>query len=378
MKRKIWKTGCLAVVGVLFLLFVFRLNQVEKTTLLETEGRNFENAVVTDIVKDNVTENGNIVGDQVVLLRLESGAHKGEEIQANSSSAYLFGAHCTRGMRVIALVSESQGEIVASVYSVRRAPMMYFMVFLFILTILLIGGKKGFASVAGLAFTILCVIFMFFPMIYRGASPIWTAVLVVIVTTVVTMFLIDGVTYKSAAAIFGTITGVCIAGMFAWIFGKVTHLTGYNVSDVENLVYVEQNTDIRVGELLFAGILIAALGAVMDVSMSIASTICEIHEKNPSLTAGELFHSGMNVGRDMMGTMSNTLILAFTGGSINTLVFIYSYNYQYRQVANMASIGIEVMQGVSASMGVVMTVPFVSLISAWMWGRQQRKKASAK
>ena len=95
----------------------------------------------------------------------------------------------------------------------------------------------------------------------------------------------------------GTIIGVCVAGVFAWVFGKVTHLTGYSVSDVENLVYVEQNTDIQVGELLFAGILIAALGAVMDVSMSIASTICEIHQKNPALTTRELFHSGMNVGK---------------------------------------------------------------------------------
>lgn len=376
-KKKMWKTGCLAAAGVLFLLFVYLLNQVEKTELLETEGRNFENAVVTEVIKDNVTESGNIVGDQTVLLRLESGGHAGEEVEAISSSGYLFGAQCTQGMKVIALVSESQGELVATVYSVRRAPMMYFMVVLFILAILLIGGKKGFASVAGLAFTILCVIFVFFPLIYRGASPIWTAVFVVIVTTVVTMFLIDGVTCKSAAAILGTIIGVCVAGVFAWVFGKVTHLTGYSVSDVENLVYVEQNTDIQVGELLFAGILIATLGAVMDVSMSIASTICEIHQKNPALTTRELFHSGMNVGKDMMGTMSNTLILAFTGGSMNTLVFLYAYNYQYRQVANMASIGIEVMQGVSASMGVIMAVPFVSLISAWMWGRKEKRNNEA-
>ena len=125
-------------------------------------------------------------------------------------------------------------------------------------------------------------------------------------------------------------------------------------------------TDIRIGELLFAGILIAALGAVMDVGMSIASTLNELKETDENLTAGDLFRSGMNVGRDMMGTMSNTLILAFTGGSINTLVFIYAYNYQYQQIINMYSIGIEVMQGVSASMGVILTVPVTSLAGAWL------------
>ena len=80
----------------------------------------------------------------------------------------------------------------------------------------------------------------------------------------------------------------------------------------------------------------------------------------------------MNVGRDMMGTMSNTLILAFTGGSINTLVFIYAYNYQYRQIINMYSIGIELMQGLSASMGVILTVPVTSLIGAWLLGAKRR------
>lgn len=90
------------------------------------------------------------------------------------------------------------------------------------------------------------------------------------------------------------------------------------------------------------------------------------------MKAGELFRSGMNVGRDMMGTMSNTLILAFTGGSINTLVFIYAYNYEYRQVMNMYSIGIELMQGLSSSMGVVLAVPFTSMIAAWLMGRKKK------
>ena len=109
----------------------------------------------------------------------------------------------------------------------------------------------------------------------------------------------------------------------------------------------------------------------MDVGMSIASTLNELHETNPALTTKELFRSGMNVGKDMMGTMSNTLILAFTGGSINTLVFIYAYQYQYQQIINMYSVGIEVMQGLSASMGVVLTVPVTSFVAAWMLAKKK-------
>lgn len=110
----------------------------------------------------------------------------------------------------------------------------------------------------------------------------------------------------------------------------------------------------------------------MDVGMSVASTVNELKENNPEMSSRDLFTSGMNVGRDMMGTMTNTLILAFTGGSINTLVFIYAYNYEYQQIINMYSVGIEIMQGLSSSLGVILAVPFTSLISAWMLGRNSK------
>ena len=111
----------------------------------------------------------------------------------------------------------------------------------------------------------------------------------------------------------------------------------------------------------------------MDVAISVASTINEIHDKNPQLSRKELFSSGINVGRDMMGTMSNTLILAFTGSSINTLVYIYSYNYSYYQVLNMYSIGIEIIQGISATLGVILTVPFVAFISSMFLSRRRKR-----
>ena len=124
---------------------------------------------------------------------------------------------------------------------------------------------------------------------------------------------------------------------------------------------------------MYAGILISALGAVMDVAMSIASTINEIHFRNPLLSAKGIIFSGIRVGKDMMGTMSNTLILAFTGTSINTLVFLYVYNYSTTQIINMYSIGIELIQGIASTMGVILTIPLVSLLSAWHLKRKEIK-----
>lgn len=106
------------------------------------------------------------------------------------------------------------------------------------------------------------------------------------------MYLLGGISSKSVTAVVGTVLGVGISGILAILFGKWTHISGYNVADIEQLTYVGQTTNIKIGELLYAGILISALGAVMDVAMSIASTINEIHFRNPLLSARELFFRG--------------------------------------------------------------------------------------
>lgn len=162
-----------------------------------------------------------------------------------------------------------------------------------------------------------------------------------------------------------------MAGASAKLFGLAAGISGYNVSEIESLLFVAQNTEIQIGGLLFAGILISSLGAVMDVGMSVSSTINEIHEKNPLLSRNELFKSGINVDRDMMGTMSNTLILAFVGGSIITLIINYAYDLPFNQMINSFSIGIEIMQGISGSLGIILTVPFTSFVTSRLLKRSE-------
>ena len=152
----------------------------------------------------------------------------------------------------------------------------------------------------------------------------------------------------------------------------MTDISGYNVSEIDELMFISQSTKIKPGELLFSGILISSLGAVMDVAMSIASAIEEIYRQNNKLSRKELFKSGMNVGKDAMGTMSNTLILAFVGTSINMVVTIYAYNYSYLYIINLLKIGIEIIQGVAGSMAIIYTVPIVSFVSSFLYSRLKK------
>lgn len=372
-RKNIKKNIIVSIIIILFFFFLYFFNKIEKVELINRTGTSYEKAIVVEIIEDNLQEDGTRIGYQKVKLKILSGNLKGNILDGTSFAGYLYGADCTIGMKVIASISEYDGNASVSVYSYDRSNIIYVFVGLFLLMLWIIGGKKGFKSAIGLMFTFICIIYLFLPMLYRGYSPFLSAVVVIILITIVSLYLIDGISKKSISAMIGTITGVIISGVCAAGFGNIAKISGYNVAEVEELVFISNNTNLKVGGILFAAILIASLGAVMDVSMSIASAMTEIYSHNNKISKKDLFKSGINVGRDMMGTMSNTLILAFTGGSINTLILNYAYALKYNQVINMYQIGIEIMQGVSGSIAIILSVPLVSIISSYLLTFERKK-----
>lgn len=354
-----------------FAVFVFKLNQVEKTELVVRTGQTFEKGKVTEILQDNLNSDGTRVGEQKVRVKMLTGARKGEELDITSSSGYLFGAPCTVGMKVIVMQSIAGETTIASVYTQDREWVIYIFALLYLLALTVIGGKQGIKGCLGLIFTFFCVIFVYLPLVYLGFSPFWSAVFICFLTTLVTMYLIGGPTKKTCAATLGTLAGVVLAGISAWCFSKASGISGYNVSDIETLMTLWNTNRIQVGGLLFSGLLISCLGAVMDVAMSISSAIDEIYKQNSSLSRKELFKAGMRVGRDMMGTDSNTLILAFAGSSVSTLLLDYAYDLPYQQIINSNNIGIAIMQGLAGSFGIVLSVPLTVLICTILFHRNK-------
>ena len=354
-----------------FGVFVFKLNQVEKTELVVRTGQTFEKAEVTEILQDNLDSNGTRVGEQKVRVKMLTGARKGEELDITSSSGYLFGAACKAGMKVIVMQSIAGETTIASVYSQDREWVIYIFALLYLLALCVIGGKQGIKGCLGLIFTFFCVIFVYLPLVYLRFSPFWAAVFICFLTTLVTMYLIGGPTKKTCAATLGTLAGVVLAGLSAWCFSNASGISGYNVSDIETLMTLWNTNRIQVGGLLFSGLLISCLGAVMDVAMSISSAIDEIYKQNTALSRKELFKAGMRVGRDMMGTDSNTLILAFAGSSVSTLLLDYAYDLPYQQIINSNNIGIAIMQGLAGSFGIVLSVPLTVLICTVLFHKNE-------
>ena len=378
LKKWFVRWGIPVVLLAAFVIFTVYINQVDKVALVNREGQTFEKGVVTEILQDNLQPNGTRVGEQRVLVRLTTGVRAGQELETTSASGYLFGADCTVGMRVIVLQSVAGDSTITSIYSQDREWVIYAFAAAYLVVLCLVGGKQGIKGALGLVFTFFCILFVYLPLVYRGLSPFWVSVFICVITTLVTMYLIGGPTRKTLVATGGTVAGVVIAGISATIFSMATGITGWNVSDIESLLTLASTSGVQVGGLLFSGLLISSLGAVMDVAMSIGSAIAEIHAQNPALSRGELFKAGMHVGRDMMGTDSNTLILAFAGGSISMLVLDYAYNLPYQQIINSNNIGIAIMQGLSGSFGIVLAVPVtVALaVALYTWKRPNRAETA--
>ena len=304
-------------------------------------------------------------GTQKVQATITSGEYKGQSCELDNSNTYQRGAYCVEGTKVIALLqTDSQGNLKGSVYNYNRNAMIYFLLGLFALCLILIGGKKGAAALYALVFTFICIICMYIPLLYIGINGVLAALLTAIVILVASIYILNGWSTKTFCAIIGTTVGILVSGLLAMVVGMASSLSGFSMQDVESLIYIANNSKLSVADILYAGVLISSLGAVMDVSVSVVAAMQEIHEKAPHLNAKELFMSGMHVGHDMMGTMSNTLILAYTGSATGTLLTIYSYQMPYLQIMGYNSIVIEIVCGLCGTTGVILTVPLQASITA--------------
>jgi uncharacterized membrane protein len=282
------------------------------------------------------------------------------------------------GDKVLLEAEVVEGELVSAYIADHiRDTFIYLLIGLFVLLVLLIGGKSGLRSLLGLLITVILIAQVFLPLLFRGYQPLLLAVLLSVLSIIITMIIIGGMNRKTLAAIIGTASGVLVAGVLAYAFGNLTKLTGLSHEETQMLMYIPQETQFNYQGLLFAGIMIGALGAVMDVGMSVASSMFEIKKVSPQISLWDLFRSGMNVGRDIMGTMTNTLILAYLGSSTPLLLLFYAYNVPIQRILNLDTIGTELVRAFSGSIGMVAAIPLTALVAAWLAMRDEQGRVGA-
>lgn len=337
------------------------------------EGLEYAKAEVIEIVEDSMGQDPDYdyirIGKQTLNLKILSGKYKGETVKAINFVTRTTQMEGKVGTRYI--IGSYDGYITANIMSYERSGIVLTLAIAFIAMVILYGRKKGIAAVAALFVTLLNVVFLFIPMLINGVPAVLAAIIVVLISTLHTMVVLNGFCKKSLIAAICCTTCTAFAGFLAWLVGEIGGITTLNTPEVEDLLFITENTKFRIDNLLIAGILIAAMGAVMDTSMSIVSSLYEIKEQNPSVTAKQLLQSGMNIGKDIMGTMTDTLILAFVGSSINLVVIYYMYCMPVISLVNSDFIVVEAVKGLISSMAVVMSIPVAAVMTAAAIGKKE-------
>lgn len=339
-------------------------------------------AKVLSTVDKEYTEGGKYYSTQQLELLFTEGPYEGQKTEAGvfiDAANYTDLALYRTGDTVIVDVSlTDQGDIdYVSIVTLVRLPYVIILAAIFVLLIGIIGRMKGVKTIIALVITITAVVSVLVPLIANGYDPILSTALVCIVISIITLFLVGGINRKSLSAVLGTVGGLICAAVITIIFSGLMRISGINTSAVGQLMVADTDVVFNYQGILTAGILIGCIGAVMDVGMSISSSINEMAGLDTNISRNKLFKSGISVGRDIIGTMANTLILAYTGGSIMLMVVWKVYGISFIDMLNQGYIVIEVAKSLCGSIGMVMTIPLTAFIASHLVRLDYAKPAAS-
>lgn len=240
---------------------------------------------------------------------------------------------------------------------------------LFMILLVIIGRKKGVFSLVSIIATISLMFFVLVPLILHGVNPVVSAVVAGILSTIITIYLVGGFNSKSSAAIIGTGLSLIFAGGMSLAAIWMARLTGF--AGEESMFLYSTRPDLSFKGILAASMIIAALGALMDTGVSIASSVNEIYETDKKLTVNQLFKSGMNIGKDIIGTMSNTLILVYLGSALPLVLL--SNNIDLQKFFNLNQVSTEILSALIGSISILACVPLTAIIAAYLIKRQKER-----
>lgn len=316
------------------------------------------------------TQSGRLQQEYIVELR--SGSSKGTRVTITSdveSNPYQLEPR-TGDKVVIYALPDEQGTMHYFLEGFDRRGALMALVALFVATMVFLAGWQGLKVAFSIAVSIAIIGLVLIPAFLKGANPVPLALLLAGVLTFVSTGLSTGWNKQSLITSIGTMGGVLVAYLISAIFAGWSHVSG--LSSEEDRLFFDQNPSLNPSGLLFAGIIIAAMGVVEDVAVSIASGVEQVRRANTRLTFKELFRAGMVIGRDHTSALANTLVFAYVGASLSTLLLYSQYGGSWLKFLNFDTVTDEVIRSLAGTIGLIFTVPITALLAAWAAGKNVR------
>ena len=332
---------------------------------------------VTEVDNSSIISSGLIrSGEQTCKMVIENGKLKGQEVTGvNFLSGSLEKDKIYQtGDRAFVRISLNGDEISSCVMSDHfRLDKEVFLLIAFAVLLILVAGKNGVLAIFSFTITVLTIWKILIPAYLNGYSPVWTGIGITFFITVVIIFFVYGFDRRTVTASLGALLGIittCILGM---AFTDLFKIHGAIMPDSESLLYSGYQ-NLNLTSIFMSSIFVGASGAMMDLSVDITSAIYEVVQKKPDISWKEAAISGMNVGRAAMGTMTTTLLLAYSGGCVTSLMVYMAQGTPIDHILNYKYVAAEILDTVVGSFGLVTVAPFTALVAGIMLTRRKKEK----
>lgn len=273
------------------------------------------------------------------------------------------------GNKVLLMKSQNIGDAQYLMTEYVRSDYLLILAVIFLLFLIIFGHKKGLNTILSLIFTCLAIFLVFIPSVLAGRSIYLWSIITCLFIILMTLLLINNLSKKTLCACLSCIVGVSLTALLTLIMSKIMSLTGILDEQSYYLQLMDTSKPFDLKAIIFAGIILGAVGAIMDVAVELSASLLEVYEKakNEDKNIKSLWNSGLNIGRDMMGTMSNTLVMAYIGNSISTTLLLLSYSGSLIELLNREMIIVELLQILVGSFGLLLTIPFTSIICSLIY-----------
>lgn len=294
--------------------------------------------------------------------------------QALDSFSVINPKEVSEGDNVIIINNTFDGENYEWVFAEHnRMNTLAILVAVFVGLVVIFGRFKGVNTIVSLVYMCGAIFWVFVPAILAGYNPYIATITTCLYAIFMTLLLINGWSKKALCSALGCMCGLAVTGILTVVIDHILMLTGITDQESMFLLYIATETPIDLNSIIFAGILIGALGAIMDVSVSISSALYELAMKMDRPNKRELIKSGFNIGRDILGTMANTLILAYIGSSLSVVLLLTASSTSLFNLLNREMIVVEIMQAVLGSLGIFFTIPATTILASTLYLKTSKK-----
>lgn len=368
----------IALILILIAIYIFYKNVDFGEVRWDNKNVHYVRAKVLEVLEEDLSEKYDYisVGSQKLRVKILEGKEAGEEKIIDNTLFNTSSILAKKGTRIILLIDSPEGvEPYYTVYNYDRSIAIAIYIALFILLLYAVGRKNGLKSALALIISIYIIALYMLPSIYIGKSVILVTLVTILLASIYSAVVIFGYSLIGLVNIISTLISFVIIAALSYLVSLTSHLSGFVDPNAEGLFYIVEKTGMQLQYLFFAGIAISTYGAAKDVSVSISSALLEIKTLNKKMGSKDLFKSGMNIGKDIIATMVDTLIFAFIGSSITTVLSLMSYGVQFNQLISSNFFSLELANGLVATSVVVMMVPISAYISSLVYNLKEKNLA---